>query len=154
FVQPETFLRRRIWETVGEFRTDLKNVFDYEYWCRMLLAGAVIRQVDAEFAYFRLQPVQKSTNSKQTADEELSLLEKWLWDPDTPLTRRERRRLQAHWIYDCVFRRIADDSLRRGHGAFRRRLQLALMVIRYPRLWSVPHFRARIAASTIWSIGL
>ena len=48
YVQPETFWRRRIWERVGDFRTDLYSVFDYEYWCRMLLVGAVVRPVDAE----------------------------------------------------------------------------------------------------------
>src|SRR5262249_46729813 len=113
FVQPETFWRRRIWERVGDFRTDLYIVFDYEYWCRMLLAGAVVHRVDAELSCFRFQPVQKTANRKRTTDEELAVIEKWLWDPDIPLTWSQRRRLQAHWVYDCVFRKTADESLRR-----------------------------------------
>jgi glycosyltransferase involved in cell wall biosynthesis len=154
FVQPETFWRRRIWEKVGDFRTDLYIVFDYEYWCRMLLAGAVIRRVDAELACFRFQPLQKTVNAKRTADEELAVIEKWLWDPEVPLTRSERRRLQAHWLYDCVFRRTADESLARGHATIYRWLQLSRIVVRYPQLCSVPGFRARIAASVTRGTGL
>jgi glycosyltransferase involved in cell wall biosynthesis len=147
FRQPETFWRRRIWEKIGDFRTDLYIGFDYEYWCRMLLAGAVVRRVDAEFACFRIQPLQKSNDAARSADETRAVVKKWLWDLDAPLTPDKRRLLQAHWLYDSVFRKAADSSLTRGHVAVYRWFKLVAIAMRYPKLLLVPGFRSRVAAT-------
>ena len=147
FAQPETFWRRRIWERIGDFRTDLYIAFDYEYWVRMLLAGAVVRRVDTELACFRLHPSQKTKDATRTADEQLVLIKKWLWDLDVPLAPNKRRLLQAYWLYDCVFRKAADSSLTRGHAIIYRWLKLAGLVIRYPKLWLVPGLRDRVTAT-------
>jgi len=144
FVQPETFWRRRVWEKVGDFRTDLYIVFDYEYWCRMFLAGAVAQRVDAEFACFRFQPAQKTKNAQRTADEELAVVQKWLWDSRIPLSRDKRRLLQGSWLYDCRFRKAADASVARQRPRIQRWLQLLAIAVRYPQLWLVPDFRSRV----------
>jgi glycosyltransferase involved in cell wall biosynthesis len=147
FVQPETFWRRRIWEKVGDFRTDLYIVFDWEYWCRMLLAGAVVRRVDAEFACFRFQPSQKTEDAKRVADEELAVVEKWLWDPNIPLEPDKRRVLQGHWLFDCKFRKVADASVIQGQSSLIRWFRLMRIAIRFRALWAVPGFRSRVFGS-------
>jgi glycosyltransferase involved in cell wall biosynthesis len=144
FVQPETFWRRQIWEKAGDFRTDLHIVFDWEYWCRMLLAGAVVRRVDAEFACFRFQASQKTGDAKRVADEELAVVKKWLWDTNIPLAWHKRRLLQGHWLYDCKFRKAADTSVARGQSPLIRWFQLMGIAMHYRQLWAVPSFRSRI----------
>jgi glycosyltransferase involved in cell wall biosynthesis len=144
FVQPETFWRRRIWEKVGDFRTDLHIVFDWEYWCRMLLAGAVVRRVDAELACFRFQPSQKTKDAKRVADEELAVVKKWLWDPNIPLAPDKRRLLQGYWLHDCKFRKTADASVARKQSQLIRWFQLAVIAMYYRQLWAIPNFRSRV----------
>jgi glycosyltransferase involved in cell wall biosynthesis len=146
-VQPETFWRRRIWEKVGDFRTDLHTVFDWEYWCRMFLAGAVVRRVDAEFACFRSQPLQKTRDGKRTIDEQLAVVKEWLWNPNIPLAPDKRRQLQGNWLYDCEFRKVADASVKRGQYELVRWFQLMRVAIRYPELWAVPAFRNRASGA-------
>ena len=143
FAQPETFWRRRIWEKIGDFRTDLYMFFDYDYWCRMLIAGAVVRRVDTEFACFQIHPSQKSRDATRATDEGLAVVKKWLWDLDVGLTPDKRRLLQAYWLYDCVFRKAADSSRARGHAVISRWFKLTGIAIRYPKLWLVPEFRGR-----------
>jgi len=149
FRQPEIFWRRRIWEKVGDFRTDLHIVFDWELWCRMLLAGAVVRRVDAELACYRLHPSQlKLTGDpKRVADEELAVVEKWLWDPNIPLAPDKRRMLQGHWLFDCEFRKVADASVIQGQSTLIRWFRLMRIAIRFPELWAVPGFRSRVFGS-------
>jgi glycosyltransferase involved in cell wall biosynthesis len=147
FVQPETFWRRRIWEKVGDFRTDLHTVFDWEYWCRMLLAGGVVRRVDAEFACFRFQPSQKTQNAKRVADEELAVVKGWLWDPNIPLAPDKRRMLQGYWLFDCEFRKVADAAVIQGQSALIRWFRLMRIAIRFRELWAVPGFRNRVFGS-------
>ena len=147
FVQPETFWRRRIWEKVGDFRTDLHVVFDWEYWCRMLRAGAIVRRVDAEFACFRFQPSQKTEDAKRVADEELAVVKQWLWDPNIPLALDKRRMLQGHWLFDCEFRKVADASVIQGQSTLIRWFRLMRIAIRFPELWTVPGFRSRVFGS-------
>ena len=142
-VQPETFWRRRIWERIGDFRTDLYIVFDYEYWVRMLLAGAVVRRVNHEFACFRRQPSQKTGDVTRTVDEELMLVKKWLWNSDIPLTPNKRRLLQAHWLYHCVFCKAVDSSIRGRDATIYRWFKLVGLVVRYPKMWLVPELRAQ-----------
>jgi glycosyltransferase involved in cell wall biosynthesis len=144
FVQPETFWRRRIWEKVGDFRTDLYIVFDWEYWCRMFLAGAVARRVDAEFACFRYQPSQKTKNAQRTSDEELQVLKGWLWNSEIPLDLKKRQELQSLWLYDCKFRKTADASIQRHESHWKRWSTLAWMAVRHPQLFRVQEFRRRL----------
>lgn len=145
FVQPETFWRRRIWEKTGDFRTDLYIVFDYEYWCRMLLAGATIRPLNFEVASFRFQPSQKTRDANRTSSEELAVIEKWLWDSRTPISRDIRRRLQAQWTFDSVFRKEADRSAQLGETRWKRWCRLAAVSLRHPKVFASDDFRSRIA---------
>ena len=147
FVQPETFWRRRMYEKVGDFRNDLHIVFDYEYWVRALAAGAVIRPLDHETAAFRFQPAQKTSNSDRLVKEELRVVNEWIWDPRVPLTRSSRRQLQGKWIYDAIFRRMADESAARGESRLRRWWSLALLCLQYPQIFRAKEFRGRLLKS-------
>jgi glycosyltransferase involved in cell wall biosynthesis len=145
FIQPETFWRRRIWETVGDFRTDLYFVFDYEYWCRILLAGAIVRPVNAEIACFRNQPAQKTRHFKSLVDEQLGIIEKWLWDSKIPLPRAKRRVMQAQWTYDALFLKEAVQSVQLGEPRWKRWFRLLALSLRRPELFSCPDFQSHVA---------
>ena len=144
FVQPETFWRRRMYEKVGDFRNDLHIVFDYEYWVRALAAGAVIRPLDYETAAFRFQPAQKTSNADRVVKEELRVVNEWIWDPRVPLLRSSRKQLQGKWIYDAVFRRLADESVARGESRLRRWCRLASLCLQYPQIFRAREFRGRL----------
>ena len=144
FVQPETFWRRRMYEKVGDFRNDLHIVFDYEYWVRALAAGAVIRPLDYETAAFRFQPGQKTSNSDRVVKEELRVVNEWIWDPRVPIPPARRKELQGKWIYDAVFRPLADRSVEQGEGKLRRWGKLVRLCLQYPQLFRVKGFRNRL----------
>jgi glycosyltransferase involved in cell wall biosynthesis len=143
-VQPESFWRRRIYEKVGDFRTDLHIVFDYEYWCRMFMAGAVFRGMNKAVACFRFQPAQKTSDSSRTADEELAVIKPLLWDKGVPLTAKRRRELQAQWLYHKALRPVLESSLQRNESKFRRWARVIAVCIRHPQIPSAPMFRQRL----------
>ncbi len=147
FIQPETFWRRRMYEKVGDFRNDLHIVFDYEYWVRALGAGAVIRRLDYETAAFRFQPVQKTSDADRVVQEELRVVNEWIWDPRVPLSRSRRRELQGQWIYKAVFLPRAEASVKAGEGRLRRWSRLAALWLQYPQLLRAEAFRKRLLKS-------
>jgi glycosyltransferase involved in cell wall biosynthesis len=73
------------WERIGDFRTDPHITFDYEYWCRMFLAGASVKHFDVELACFRFQRSQKTGNIERTVEEELRIVKNYIWEPTSPL---------------------------------------------------------------------
>jgi hypothetical protein len=121
----------------------------------MLLAGAVVRRVDAELACYRFHPSQSKLTADPTrvADEELAVVEKWLWDPTIPLAPDKRRMLQGHWLFDCEFRKVADASVIQGESSLIRCFRLLRIAIRFPELWAVPGFRSRVFGSLKQRIG-
>jgi len=142
-VQPESFWRRRIYEKVGDFRTDLHIVFDYEYWCRMLLAGAVFRPMDQGVACFRMQPTQKTSNTFRAADEHLAVVKPWLWNKKVPLTAERRRELQAQWLYHKLFLPTVEYSVKHHESKLLRWIRLAGICVLHPQILAAPGFRDR-----------
>jgi len=143
-VQPESFWRRRIYETVGDFRTDLHIAFDYEYWCRMLTAGAVFQELNYATACFRFQPMQKTSNATRTAGEELAVVERWLWDKNVPLAAKRRRELQAQWFYHNCFLSTVENSMQRDESKLRRWTRVVFVCARHPQILAAPPFRTRL----------
>jgi glycosyltransferase involved in cell wall biosynthesis len=58
--QPEVFWTRRVMDTCGAFREDLKIAFDEEYWIRAVAAGFSIQHVSIQVACFRQYDRQKT----------------------------------------------------------------------------------------------
>ena len=143
-VQPESFWRRRIYERVGDFRTDLYIVFDYEYWCRMLSAGAVFQSMDKGVACFRMQPAQKTSDTSRTAEEEVDVIKSWLWNKKVPLPAARRKELQGQWLYHKVFLSTVENSVKRGESKFRRWARLVRVCARHPQVLAAPSFRHRL----------
>jgi glycosyltransferase involved in cell wall biosynthesis len=143
-VQPESFWRRRIYERVGDFREDLYIVFDYEYWCRMLIHRAVFQPVDAELACFRIQPIQKTSNSKRGADEELDVIRPWLWDKNIRLPFRRRIELQGQWLYSKEFLPMVAYSTQQQESKLVRWIRAASLCARHPQILVAPDFRRRL----------
>lgn len=143
FVQPECFWSRRIAQHAPQFREDIVNAFDYEYWTRLFLAGAKVARLDTDLASFRFQPNQKSADSDRSAREELAVLREILWRSDVPLPDPDRRRLRADWLYDVHFHRVGLQSVAAGESKPRRWLRLALSLIRHPGIFNSPRFQAR-----------
>lgn len=144
FVQPEVFWTRRIAEQVGALREDLYFVMDYEYWCRILLAGGRVRPVDAEFTCFRLYAEQKSTSSEAVARELLQVVRPWLWDPATPIPAQLRQELQAKWLYQSYFLPQVAASAAAGEPVWQRWLKSAGVLARHPQILRNPVLRDRL----------
>jgi len=143
-VQPESFWRRRVYEEIGGFREDLYIVFDYEYWCRMLLNGAVFQRIDAELACFRRQPVQKTSNSERVANEEREVIRPWLWNKKVPLSPPRRLQLQGQWLYAKLFLPLIAESQQRGESKVRRWIRIAELCARHPQILTAPGLRRRL----------
>lgn len=60
--QPATFWRQRIAKQVGEFDTSLNYVLDYDYWLRLIEAGARFQYVPQLWASFRLHDNSKTVS--------------------------------------------------------------------------------------------
>lgn len=144
FVQPEVFWTRRVGEKVGSFREDLHLVMDYEYWLRILSAGGIAGFIDAEFAAFRLQPNQKSTQPARTSEELLQVVRPHIFGPGDGLTLQKRLALQAKWIYHAQFLKEVEQSLDRHEGRWRRLLRLAWFSAINPRVVMAPDFWERM----------
>lgn len=82
--QPGTFWRRAIMEKTGYLDESLHYAMDYEYWVRMLLAGARFYHLAEPLASFRLSPGSKTVGSTATAAEEhLRLIDRLAASPET-----------------------------------------------------------------------
>jgi len=99
WVQPEVFFRRSLWERVGLFDTRYDLAFDYDFWVRCFLAGARVRQLPQRLVRFRLHDAQKSSASRQAADEIRDIVERAL-ATNPPIAPTLRRRIAAELSYD------------------------------------------------------
>lgn len=82
--QPGSFWRRSIMETVGYLNEDLRYVLDYEYWVRMVMAGATFQRLERTMARFRLSQDSKTVGqTAQMAREHLAVIDAFLADPQT-----------------------------------------------------------------------
>lgn len=70
-------VRRRCFQDVGDFRTDLKSCEDYEMWCRVLRAGYRAVHLNEPLTYYRLRGTSLSFNFEkflQNADRAMDYL--------------------------------------------------------------------------------
>jgi glycosyltransferase involved in cell wall biosynthesis len=62
FLQPGTFWRRRVFDTIGEFDENLHYMMDYEHWLRAALAGFQIDYTPDIRAAFRIHSQSKTSS--------------------------------------------------------------------------------------------
>lgn len=134
FVQPECFWSRRVFLKVRSFREDIINAFDYEYWTRILMAGAKVERMDEDICCFRFHASQKSADAELTAREELEIIQPILWDPKVKLDQSIRLKLQADWlfhtqIYESIRHSEDDDEL-----GWKRHLRIGKQVLLHPKI--------------------
>ena len=80
--QPGSFWRRGIMDRVGRLNEDLQYVMDYEWWARMVAAGAQFQRLDRVMAKFRLSQDSKTVGqTAKMAREHLAVIDKLLADP-------------------------------------------------------------------------
>ncbi len=139
WVQPEVFYRRSLWERVGGFDTSYHLAFDYDFWVRCFLAGAKVAHIPRPLTQFRLHSAQKSTASRQAADEIRAIVQKHLaGKPEIdPVVNR---RLRAELDYDLYQSGSADSD-----SSTRQPFLTALL--RNPSWLLCPPVRARILNS-------
>ena len=144
FVQPEVFWTSRIAEKIGAFRESLYFVMDYEYWTRMLVAGAAVRSVEDEWACFRITPSQKSSLAEKSAAEQLGVVQEYLWNPTVRISRRKRLQLQGEWLYQMKFLPAVSASVAEQDSRFRRAQHLNSLVLRHPQMLLANSFWRRV----------
>jgi glycosyltransferase involved in cell wall biosynthesis len=143
WVQPEVFFRRTLWEKVGGFDTSWHLAFDYDFWVRCFRAGARVAHLPLPLARFRLHAAQKSSASKQAADEIRAIVRKHL-DRGAPLSPLRRWKLEAELSYDHY---QGSDV---GNGD---RAPFPLAMLRHPQWLLSPHVHARLraACARLWN---
>jgi hypothetical protein len=66
FVQPETLFPLKLALEVGGINKSLHDAMDYEFWGKLLLAGARIEYTDIPFGMLRIHDLQKTANGLRT----------------------------------------------------------------------------------------
>lgn len=145
FVQPEVFWTSRISEKIGEFRTSLFYVMDYEYWLRILRAGGKVCPLHTETSCFRFTPNQKSTAAAKAAQELLDVVKPVLWDWSSPLSLGRRLRLQGEWLYQTRFLKAVEDSIIRHEPFWQRYYRLGVVCLTNPQVFASESLKYRIA---------
>ncbi len=143
FVQPEVFWSRRISDRIGKFNESLYYVMDYEYWCRILLAGGRITHIDDELSCFRFTTTQKSSQSNQVANELLKVVQAWLWNTATPIAWNKRLILQGQWLYQVIFLKQVEQSVKTDDHRLIRYFKLLRLILTTPKLLVSPSFHQR-----------
>lgn len=138
FVQPEVFWTKRISDQIGQFNESLYFVMDYEYWCRILLAGGMVGTIDQPLTCFRFTETQKSNQSEKVAEELLKVVQPWLWNSSTPISWKKRLSLQGQWLYQAVLLKQVERSVRMGSHKFFRWFQLFLVILSHPQILTAP----------------
>lgn len=119
WVQPEVFFRRSVWERVGPFHTEYNLAFDYEYWVRCFLAGVRVKKLNRVLAQFRFHEAQKSTRSREAADEIRDIVARALAQRP-PISLWKRLSLSASLGYDRY--QCGQDYKNGGRPSFGRSL--------------------------------
>ncbi|AFZ59170.1 glycosyltransferase [Anabaena cylindrica FACHB-243] len=142
-VQPEVFWSRRITETVGLFKEELYFVMDYDYWCRIIKSGGVIKRIDSELTCFRFTAVQKSNQRQKVADELLELVRSILWDRTVPISLKHRLSLQGKWLYQVKFLCQVEQSVISCDKKLIRWLKTFKTVVQFPQILLASSFQSR-----------
>jgi glycosyltransferase involved in cell wall biosynthesis len=144
FVQPEVFWTSTVEQTIGTFREDLNYVMDVNYWLRIFTAGFQVISIPEEISCFRFHEAQKTNFAREVALELLKEVGDRLWDPETPISKSCRLRLQAVWLFDYRFRRRIDEMAE--SGASRSSIWMATLsfTARHPKLLLAKGFWDRI----------
>ena len=143
FVQPEIFWTKRISDRIDSFNESLYFVMDYEYWCRILLAGGTVGTIDCLLTCFRFTDTQKSNQSNKVAEELLKVVQPWLWNSLTPISWRKRLSLQGHWLYQAILLKQIEQSVAKGDHKLLRCLKSAITVLQNPQILLIPGFHSR-----------
>lgn len=68
-VGPFFMFRRKIWECVGEYRTDRKYVEDYDYWARVYTKGFRMMRIQVPEYYYRRHPGSLTAEAVSRAED-------------------------------------------------------------------------------------
>jgi glycosyltransferase involved in cell wall biosynthesis len=130
--QPGCFWRRCIMEKVGLLNESLHYGLDYEYWTRMLLAGAKFKRLNETVAMFRLSAGSKTVGqTARMASESIAIIDSFLTQPDLPQrlgispralhrqANKGRGNFSLQAFYGCIKDRRWVEAIRwlvRAHG--------------------------------------
>ncbi len=144
FVQPEVFWTRRITEKIGLLREELNFVMDYDYWCRIIQAGGLVRKIDSELSCFRFTEHQKSNQNLKVAEELLHLIQPQLWSSSTRISLQKRCLLQGNWLYQAVFLEQVKMSIQSNDRKQKRYAKLLKIILTRPQILLSSGFVNRI----------
>ena len=103
FPQPSVFLRRSVIERVGWLNEGLHYAFDFEYWCRVRIAGYKPMAVSQRLSCFRLHSTSKTCSAQERFVDEETQIAKAL----RPMLPRHVRlslglRLARPWAVEAI----------------------------------------------------
>ncbi|MCP4130475.1 MAG: glycosyltransferase [bacterium] len=72
--QPTVFLKKEVFDELGEFSLEYYCVFDYEYWMRAIFNNKTFLSLDSIIARSRMYNENKSLSGQDTVEKEIGLL--------------------------------------------------------------------------------
>jgi glycosyltransferase involved in cell wall biosynthesis len=145
-IQPEAFWSKRIAKEVGYFDENLYFVMDYDYWCRIICSGGIVRRLSEDLACFRYTTTQKTVDKDGVSQELLRVLSTYLWNANILLSIFDRLRLQGNWIYQTRFLRQVENSIEHQDTTIERWGKSVIIAISQPQILFSNHFRRRCIA--------
>ena len=88
FSQPEVFVSRYAWRTVGGLFEPLVYAMDYHLWCKLAANGFKPQPLDEELAFFRLQPNQKTGSATENYNVKKLIENAWAVYDTLPLAKK------------------------------------------------------------------
>gem|GEM_PF-541014 len=139
-MQPASFVRRTVLDSVGYLDDSLRYVFDYEWWARILISGGHFLAVTDVLANFRLHSESKSVGSALAmAYEHRIVLDRIYGAADAPLYLRRWRSL----AYSSYHSMVGHVHYAAGQMAEARRefgLAIALAPLRLTTCFDLAHW--------------
>jgi glycosyltransferase involved in cell wall biosynthesis len=149
FVQPEVFWTRRITEKIGLFKEELNFVMDYDYWCRIIQVGGLVKRIDYELSCFRLTPNQKSNQSQDVAHELLQVVRPILWNRNVHLPLKKQLIFQGNWLYQVKLLNQIKQSVSNNDTKLIRWFKSFVMIVKFPQILLVSSLHIRLKYSLV-----
>lgn len=119
FVLGLAAVRRGRWLAMGGFDESLTHTTDWEFWQRLVLAGARIGLVDAPLASYRLHAGSLSANRERLIDGRIAVLERARRRPELSGQERAAVGTAIRAQRRLLRLQLARDALRTGSGEIR-----------------------------------
>lgn len=117
FLQPSSFMRRRVIEATGGVNTSLHYVMDHEWWLRIAQQGFHFQRLPGALAAFRLRPGSKTTTQPVGFWQERLLITERTLAQDSTLSEAAKSSIRRRLYYKAgiTFLSAGEETMARAY---------------------------------------